>query len=1252
MSDPSGVSGVIGAGLTIYRSNRLEALLELLAWNIAGGPAERPADPMRPLRIVVGSGGMARWLEHRLAERWGIFAHVELPFPARALGAIVDALPSEASAAAPPTSGGGPDAWSPAALTWAILETLNDPRVTGDERFAPLGAYLEQDPHTGRAGPGGVTARGYGLARQIADVFDRYVTYRAEMACAWSEDAPADAWDAQAPAWQRPLWRALAERLDVPHAAQRASVAAARLDAAALDPAALTRPPLDQPLRIFGLSTLPPAWLDLAVRLSRRLRVDLYLLCPSHVYWADLSARRSELREWVRKDGLPDREALNDRLRKDGLNPLLQTCGRAMRDLQIRLENLPDQALQDRTDLFVDMARALRVVPDPEAFAFTLASPPASALGRLQSDVLHARPPAGQTTLDARDDSIALHACPGAMRQVEVLRDALLGLFVRHPHLQPRDVVVLCPAIESFAPLITAVFGHGARELPAGSADVPRIPFTIADLSFRRVNPVADALLRLLALTEARLTASGVLDLLALEAIRARFELSAEDLTDVRRWVVGSGIRWGADADDRAAEDQPADAQNTLGFGLDRLLLGVAMADADAPGSAARGSSSEGRGDSSEARGDSPGGVRPFDALDAQDALTLGRFADFVSALVSLRQTLRTPRPVADWVALLAGADGSTGVLEAFTDVPVAGAWLTHRVRAALDGLAAAAGPGQTRPVDVAALRATLDGAFDLPGDSGPRETGGVTFSSLVPMRGLPHRVVCLLGMDEGAFPRASARSGFDLISGAPRLGDRDPADEDRGALLEAIMATREHLLVLYSGRDERSNQPRPPAVPIGELRDLLDSTFAPPGGEDGAADFLTTTHPLQAFAAANFTASKPGEGLTPDGEPFSFDARLRLAAERARDTVRSRRPFFEPGEPLPPEPLGDDRHGEAPVLELTTLARFLRDPHDALLRRRFGVYPNRDVGEAVPDREPFDIEGGLTLWKVRQDLLAGLLEGRGSLRTEAALRAAGELPLGDAAEAALAQPRSLAHRLAEAIGALPPVDAEVEVRHRIGGRTLVGHVGGLRDGIDLAWRFGRDPGGSSVHHWLPTLWVRLLARQLAAPRGDAVGLVLHTFLDRGTVALTQRWLASPPNAQALLADLIALHAEGTDEPLPLLPNGSFALAWTLAFDKTLPTGWIDDASEADDLVERLREVAPAVLAKATQAVEKAWVTFNGGGDSVNPMVATLFGGTSPAFSGAGRGELSPRFVRCAWRLWGPILRARSVSKKRPGGTR
>ncbi|MCU0694490.1 MAG: exodeoxyribonuclease V subunit gamma, partial [Polyangiaceae bacterium] len=551
--------------LHIYRSNRVEVLAHALAARLHASPLP---DPLEPERVVVATHGMAQWLSQRLSHQLGstdgtadgICANVVYPFPRQAVDELLCACLGP--------DPGQSDPWSPDRLTWSVLREL--PGLLGDEAFSQLRTYLgaELVEH----GDGVVGRRAFGLARRLADLLDQYALMRADMVRAWSRGELAGAVPGQPlppeHRWQAELWRRLEQALHVQPLSERFRQAIARLT----DPTQPV-PTMPQRLSFFGLSALPPMFLELLGAASRHVHVDLYLLCPSAAFWSDIQAKREQLRHCR---VLPDPAELALR---EG-NPVLASLGRLGRDFQIALERLDEPYALQGTDLFVD----------PEQIARREARAP-TMLELLQADILHLRNRGARGalqpdrhTVESTDTSIRVHACHGAIRQVEVLRDALLRLMSEDPSIEPRDILVLTPDIARFAPLVAAVFADGCpcATRPAegwGLAGAPELPFQVTDRCLRETNPVAGALMHILDMVPGRVPASAVLDLLAFEPVRRRFGLGDDDLHLVQRWIRESGIRWGVDGEHRKTHDQPCDDANSWRFGLDRLLLGAAMPD-------------------------------------------------------------------------------------------------------------------------------------------------------------------------------------------------------------------------------------------------------------------------------------------------------------------------------------------------------------------------------------------------------------------------------------------------------------------------------------------------------------------------------------------------------------------------------------------------------------------------------------------------------------------------------------------------
>jgi exodeoxyribonuclease V gamma subunit len=800
--------------------------------------------------------------------------------------------------------------------------------------------------------------------------------------------------------------------------------------------------------------------------------------------------------------------------------------------------------------------------------------------------------------LEPGDRSLQVHACHGRARQVEVVRDAVLHLLADDPTLEPRDVIVMCPDIEAFAPLIHATFGLGDEgdigaalgptgpgpTAGAGAEGPPALRVRLADRSLRQTNPVLGVVAELLALAGSRVTASEVVDLASREPVRRRFGLDDDDLARIEEWVAAAGVRWGLDAAHRAPYGLGRVDANTWRAGLDRVLLGVAMGEEGQP---------------------LVGGVLPLDDVDSGDIDLAGRLAELVDRLQAGLAGLAGPQPLAGWVEAIAAA---AGALTATTD---ADAWQRGQLRRLLDDVVAEAGPlGQpgAEPLVLAEVQALLADRLRGRPTTANFRTGHLTMCTLVPMRSVPHRVVCLLGLDDGVFPRRSAVDGDDLVQRDPCVGDRDARSEDRQLLLDALMAAGDHLLITYTGRDERTNAVRPPAVQVGELLDVVDRTVGVEGGGGRARDRVVTTHPLQPFDLRNFTAGS----LVPH-RPWSFDP-VALAGAAASVGVRRPAPPFL-ARPLPP--VATD------VVQLEDLVRFVQHPVRAFLRQRLGMVVTKeeeDPADGLPV-EPDPLEK----WGVGQRMLEARLAGLDAATVRAAEVARGGLPPG-----ALAAPllEEIASAVEGIVGAAPlggtAVPASVEVVAELGdGRTLVGTV------PDVAWDEIRSVFYSRVaaKHRLAA-WVRLLAATAAHPERPFTAVTVGRASGGAKVSVTRLPAlghdAASRRAAAVqhLGRLLDLHRRGLCEPLPLYCRTSCAYAEAVARGRdgeaATRMAWItewDMPKEDNELEHRL------VL--GDRAAVGRLMKEGPGPDETGPGWAE---------------EEDTRFGRLARRLWDPLL--------------
>jgi len=1141
--------------IRLHRSARMETLLEALVETLKCTPADLE-ETLRGEVIAVPNRGMGRWLSMSLAQRVGICAGVSLPFPRRMLQQALREILGEEGCPHP--------GWEPAALAFHVLNALDS--LLAEPEFEPIRGYLES---TG-ASEEVIDRRRVLLARRISVTFDRYITQRPQLARDWSAGKLGED-----PDWQPVLWRAIQESIGGPHLA---ACALQIQQSGHLERPTDTRLPAR--LHLFGVTSIPPLFLELLRTMTTWWEVHMHVLAPSDVYWAGLQTRlekQQDIRAQIADESFDATrlEGMDNPFKVPG-NALLESYGALSRDMQLMLEGSSAET------------------PYMEAMSLSEMEAPTTLLGTLQYDIHHyigrgdgadgvGEPP---VLVGADDRSVQVHACHGPTRQVEVLRDVLVGLLNEDSSLEPRDIVVMTPDIEAYAPLIEAVFADGAEERvdpvtqasSYGEEGFPKLPFTIADRSQARENRSAEAVLSLLGLASGAVKASAVLDFLALDPVRRRFGLddAADEL--IRAWVKGSGIRWGLDASHRVRRGQPEEDAFTWRFGLDRLLLGVAM-------------------DEGPLR--SFGGVVPWDSAALGDREVLGRFIAFTEALMASIHELVQPHDAIGWRSVIGRAMGR--LLVADDDSVHA----QQQVRTALDELVGHAEAVQMdRSLSLDAVECILRERIELQGGPSGFLGGRITCCAMVPMRSIPFRVVCLLGMDDGAFPRQGGRLGFDRVAQSPRLGDTDPRKEDRHLFLEAILSARDRLIITHTGRSRKDNKLREPAVPVCDLLDVLERSVRLSGAPDTSIrSHVVQNHPLHGFSASNYG---------PD--PVSFDRRGIVGAEQLR-APREGPPAFFPT-PLPAQ----ESLESAEPLDPEALVRFLANPVRELMKGHLQV----SVGvkrEEVSDREPLELDG-LERWGVGERLLHQ--ESSDTLKTM--LHGEGLLPLGAPGELVFSEIQESVERMRAHVEALGGGQSESrEVDCVIEGTRLVGSISGVCSDALVHGRFGSARAEDRLRLWLHQALLTVMEPERSI---DAFFVGSPDKKNRIKPVEMPARDGEPEERQAhareAIAGMLRLYRMGHVSPLPFLLES--ARGYLEVFKKA---GVDPDHPPA------------AILKKALKAAQ---TPLKGGWDAgMEAHAERVFGASwvlTPESRGPGAGPAGPTFHEAAQDIWGPVMEA------------
>ena len=1043
--------------LRVYHSNRLDVLEALMEFIVE---RERLDDPFEPEMILVQSTGMAQWLQMTLSQKFGIAANIDFPLPASFIWdmfvRVLPEIPKES-------------AFNKQSMSWKLMTLL--PQLLEREDFTLLRHYLTDDSDKRKL---------FQLSSKAADLFDQYLVYRPDWLAQWETGHLVEGLG-EAQAWQAPLWKALVEYTDELGQPRwhRANLYQRFIET--LESATTCPPGLPSRVFICGISALPPVYLQALQALGKHIEIHLLFTNPCRYYWGDIKdpAYLAKLLTRQRRHSFEDRELplfrdsenagqlFNSDGEQDVGNPLLASWGKLGRDYIYLLSDLESS---QELDAFVD------VTPD-------------NLLHNIQSDILELenRAVAGvnieefsrsdnKRPLDPLDSSITFHVCHSPQREVEVLHDRLLAMLEEDPTLTPRDIIVMVADIDSYSPFIQAVFG---------SAPADRyLPYAISDRRARQSHPVLEAFISLLSLPDSRFVSEDVLALLDVPVLAARFDITEEGLRYLRQWVNESGIRWGIDDDNVRELELPATGQHTWRFGLTRMLLGYAM------------ESAQGEWQS----------VLPYDESSGLIAELVGHLSSLLMQLNIWRRGLAQERPLEEWLPVCRDMLNAFFLPDAETEAAMT--LIEQQWQAIIaEGLGAQYGDA----VPLSLLRDELAQRLDQERISQRFLAGPVNICTLMPMRSIPFKVVCLLGMNDGVYPRQLAPLGFDLMSQKPKRGDRSRRDDDRYLFLEALISAQQKLYISYIGRSIQDNSERFPSVLVQELIDYIGQSHYLPGDEALNCDesearvkaHLTCHHTRMPFDPQNY-------------QPGNLQSYAREWLPAASQAGKAHSEFVQPLPFTLPE-----------TVPLETLQRFWAHPVRAFFQMRLQVNFRTEDSE-IPDTEPFILEG-LSRYQINQQLLNVLVEQDDAERLFRRFRAAGDLPYGAFGEIFWETQCQEMQQLADRVIACRQPGQSMEIDLACNGVQITGWLPQVQpDGL-LRWR----PSLLSVAQGMQ-LWLEHLVYCASGGNGES-----RLFLRKDG-----EWRFPPLAAeQALhyLSQLIEGYREGMSAPLLVLPESGGA---------------------------------------------------------------------------------------------------------------
>lgn len=1035
--------------LCYCRSTDLSKLADHLLRNLNQNPL---SNPLSPEIFVVQNHGMAHWFSLYMAEKKGIAANLKFEFPAERIWSLIRVVDPEVPETLP--SDRGP-------MTWAILHILKN---DDDSRLKVLKQYAEDKSRVRQE------VRRWQLAGRIADVFDQYLTYRPEMIVDWQKEdyEPQSSFER----WQSILWNKLIVhwKKNAGSGYDHRSILQQKI-IEAIDNEEIDSSRLPERVTVFGLSTMPPVYLKVLVKLSGLIDVHFYLLLPGE----DIS------------------------------NPLNESLGTTGREYQDILEQFisENEIETERTDLNNSADKS-----------------PKTLFQSVKADLLGKD---GSELSSGYDGTIQVHSCHSARREVEVLYDRLLSMFDEDEALNPSDVLVMAPDLEIYAPEIEAVFGTVEE-------DLPEIPFHLAEQNTVQVNPIFNTVEKLLEIAESRFKVTEVLDLLDSTSIREKFRFTDDHLQTLERWIDETHIRWGIDKQSKAIYGLPKSNSFTWKAGLNRMMLGYAMKpDED----------------------NLFNGIYPYREVEqSEDALLTGRFIHLMESLFQFHQQIRYPQTLDNWVKLL-----NRWIFrflpeqeEFFGDL--------QQVRDLITRLAEQKElAGFSDEVPFRIIRSYLQGELERHKAGGWRSGRGVTFSSMIPMRNIPAKVICMLGMNDNSFPRSKLPIAFDLMNRNSRPGDRSHSKEDRQLFLETLHAAKECIYFSYIGQSNRQDTSFPPSVVLQELIDYLMQQY---GLEE---ENILTEHPLQPFSIRYFRKNNAEISL------FSYSRKCGKIAENLANGINEGNGFLTSALP-DPEP-------EHKKITLNELIRFFQHPAKFLLQNRFGIYLNQDK-ILDEDREPFRLQG-LEGYRLGQDLLERQLNDRSLESYKRVAVAIGMLPEGWPGEQAFSQKLSDVKEFGTSLQDILKQEKlkTMEVDLEIANYRITGKLDHVYSSEQVLYRFG-----SMRPKDLIELWIKHLAFQNVKPEPHPGQSRFYTRGKRQPV----EFYHLPPvlNSLNLLEHLLGIYWSGLKENTFFFPEISFTFAHEVCFRNNEPEKgiqaagykWQDDYSpyprEGDDPYNKL----------------------------------------------------------------------------------
>ena len=1038
-------------GIYLYTGNRLEILADKLAELLN-------SDPLPPLEkeiILIQSRGMARWLALETANRLNIWANCDCPFPNTFIRNIFKLFMPDVSYSSP---------FDKEFIIWHLMNIL--PELLNDPHFKKIRSYIESDEEL----------KLYQFAHEIADLFDQYTLFRPGMVLDWEANTnrPQDEH-----VWQSLLWSHLVDRLHNnkhifdSHRARLLKYFEEKI----LDPEFEKRQ-LPTRVSLFGISSLPPYHLRVLSNLAQHIDLHLFIMNPCQEFWFDIIADKDIVK--ISREA----SSTEDMLHLEKGNTLLSSMGHLGRDFLALVQEL-DCA---EHELFQD--------PGSE-----------NLLTCIQQDILYLHGNPGhlhdsstvKKIIKNYDTSITFQSCHSPMREVEILHDQLLGFFdqfAENDPIDPRDILVMAPDINEYAPFIRAVFD-------ADSLTAKNLPYTISDQSIKESSTYVDSFFEILSLLKSRFNSMDVFGILKTEPVKKRFNINDHELSTLERWIHENRICWGIDRKHKEKINLPDYAENTWRSGLDRLMLGYATF------------------------GNNKllfKNTLPYNNIEGNDTKLLGNFLDYTESLFALVGTLLQKHTLAGWSEILINMKEKFMLAD---DSSVTDDRLLNQSLHYLKELQSQTAFNTLISIEVVQsyLLNILEQRYSTIAGGAGFLTGSITFCSMLPMRAIPFKIICLLGMNDGLYPRSGRKRSFDLMALNPQRGDRSRRHDDRYLFLETILSTRKKLYISFAGLSILDGSKKPPSVLVSELMDYIEQGYVienQDSSTDDIVNYLTTKHRLQPFHHDYFNQ----QDTINKEKLFSYSsencaAAVALSSEHHKEFPLITSPLSTPS----------DTYRQ---VKLSELIKFFSHPTRYLLIKRIGITFIEEA-QNLNTNEPFSIKG-LDKYILENDILEVLLEDQDCEKLYRITRAEGMLPHGKIGKIHFTQAVSAVHSFKRTLDRLflqnEPQNQEINLD--VADFNISGRLDNLTEAGLVQYRYATIKPKDLIRGWISHLALNSINNN------ETPGSGTNTIL-----AGKDKTLMFLPVSESriYLEHLLTLYWKGLSEPLHFFPRTSFVFA-------------------------------------------------------------------------------------------------------------